>query len=59
MQQLQLAKTEEEKTKIGQTIASLSTEELTEVAIDQKMQQLEVEIMTRQRRFKALKHCYK
>ncbi|MBK8852182.1 MAG: AAA family ATPase [Saprospiraceae bacterium] len=49
MQQLQLAKTEEEKTKIGQTIASLSTEELTEVAIDQKMQQLEVEIMTRQK----------
>lgn len=48
LHQKQLAKSEEEKIKTGQTIASHSTEELTILVIEQKMQQLEVDIMTRQ-----------
>lgn len=54
LHQKQLAKSEEEKIKTGQTIASHSTEELTILVIEQKMQQLEVDIMTRQKAVQGL-----
>ena len=54
LHQKQLAKSEEEKIKTGQTIASHSTEELTILVIEQKMQRLEVDIMTRQKAVQGL-----